>query len=124
MLSALHQMASDFAQRPRAQAQADVQALVDTLQTTLAQHEDADENTLYPLLTRSMSWEDRMSAMSQVHREIFRLTHLLARMSSDFAGDPALVSAEEIQRQLIRLDTLVCLHFEREEELFRYLDGR
>jgi heavy metal translocating P-type ATPase len=124
VLSDLHQLANDFAQRPLAQAQADLLELVNKLQTSLAQHEHEDENTLYPLLTRSMPGEDPMSAMSHVHREIFRLIHLLARMSSDFSANPATASADEIQHQLIRLDTLVRLHFDQEEELFRYLDGR
>jgi hemerythrin len=62
--------------------------------------------------------------MSHVHREIFRLIHLLARMSSDFGTHPTPASADRIQHQLIRLDTLVRLHFDQEEELFRYLDWR
>jgi len=124
VLSDLHQLANDFAQRPLAQAQADLVALVNKLQTSLAQHEHEDEDTLYPLLTRSLPGEDPMSAMSHVHREIFRLIHLLARMSSDFSAAPATQPADEIQHQLIRLDTLVRLHFDQEEELFRYLDWR
>ena len=101
-----------------------LQELVDKLQTSLVQHEHEDENTLYPLLTRSMPGEDPMAAMSHAHREIFRLIHLLARMSRDFGSDPATTPADEVQYQLIRLDTLVQLHFEQEEELFRYLDWR
>jgi hemerythrin len=124
VLSDLHQLASDFNQRPRAQAQADLLELVDKLQTSLVHHEREDENTLYPLLTRNMPGEDPMAAMSHAHREIFRLVHLLARMCSDFRSEPASISADEIQHLLIRLDTLVQLHFEQEEELFRYLDWR
>lgn len=124
VLSDLHQLANDFARRPPAQAQSDLVELVNKLQTSLVQHEREDENTLYPLLTRSMPGEDPMSAMSHAHREIFRLIHLLARMSSDFSSDPATAPADEIQHQLIRLDTLVRLHFDQEEELFRYLDWR
>ena len=124
VLSDLHQLASDFNQRPRAQAQVDLLELVDKLQTSLVHHEREDENTLYPLLTRNMPGEDPMAAMSHAHREIFRLVHLLARMCSDFRSEPASISADEIQHLLIRLDTLVQLHFEQEEELFRYLDWR
>ncbi|WP_339527412.1 heavy metal translocating P-type ATPase [Pseudomonas sp. EL_65y_Pfl2_R96] len=124
VLSDLHQLASDFAQRPLEQAQTDLLALVKNLQESLARHERDDENTLYPLLTQSLPGEDPMSAMSHVHREIFRLIHLLARMSTDFSTDPATASVDEIQHQLIRLDTLVRLHFDQEEELFRYLDKR
>jgi iron-sulfur cluster repair protein YtfE (RIC family) len=124
VLSELHLMASDFAWRPVEQAQADLLELVDKLQTSLTDHERDDEKTLYPLLTQSMPGEDPMSAMSHAHREIFRLIHLLARMSRDFCADPAATHADEIQHQLIRLDTLVRLHFDQEEELFRFLDGR
>jgi hypothetical protein len=45
-------------------------------------------------------------------------------MSRDFSVAPGTTSADEIQHQLIRLDTLVRLHFDQEEELFRYLDWR
>jgi heavy metal translocating P-type ATPase len=124
VLSDLHQLASDFARRPVAQARTDLLELVDKLRTSLAQHERDDEHELYPLLTRSLPGEDPMSAMSHAHREIFRLIHLIARMSRDFSADPATASSNEIQHQLIRLDTLVRLHFDQEEELFRYLDRR
>jgi soluble P-type ATPase len=124
VLSELHQLASDLARRPVAQAQTDLLELVNKLQTTLAHHERDDENSLYPLLTRSLPGEDPMSSLSHAHREIFRLIHLLARMSRDFKADPATAPADEIQHQLIRLDTLVRLHFDQEEELFRFLDGR
>ncbi|AMZ70345.1 MULTISPECIES: heavy metal translocating P-type ATPase [Pseudomonas] len=124
LTSDLHRLANDFAQRPPEQARADLAELVNYLQTSLAQHEREDERTLYPLLMRNLAGEDPLSAMSHVHREIFRLIHLLARMNDDFSCAPATATADEIQHQLIRLDTLVQLHFEQEEELFRYLDGR
>ena len=124
VLSDLHKMANDFALRPLEQAQADLDELVNKLQTSLARHEHEDEKNLYPLLTRNMQGEDPLSALSHAHREIFRLIHVLARMSADFSADPATACADEIQHQLIRLDTLVQLHFDQEEELFRYLDRR
>ncbi|MDR8363648.1 heavy metal translocating P-type ATPase [Pseudomonas sp. JL3] len=124
VLSDLHQMANDFALRPLEQAQTDLGELVKKLQVSLVCHEREDEKNLYPLLTQSMQGEDPLSALSHAHREIFRLIHLLARMSADFSADPATACADEIQHQLIRLDTLVQLHFDQEEELFRYLDRR
>ncbi|PAU61451.1 heavy metal translocating P-type ATPase [Pseudomonas sp. PICF141] len=124
VLSDLHKMANDFALRPLEQAQTDLDELVNKLQTSLARHEHEDEKNLYPLLTRNMQGEDPLSALSHAHREIFRLIHVLARMSADFSADPATACADEIQHQLIRLDTLVQLHFDQEEELFRYLDRR
>ncbi|WP_371919585.1 heavy metal translocating P-type ATPase [Pseudomonas sp. BBP2017] len=124
VLSNLRQMARDFALRSPDQAHADLHKLVDALQTLLVRHERDDERTLYPLLGRSLPGEDPLFAMSHTHREIFRLIQLLVRMSSDFNANPPTVTADNIQHQLIRLDTLVSLHFNQEEELFRYLDRR
>lgn len=124
VLGDLHQMATDFSQRPLLQAQADLGQLIKRLQCSVARHEREDEEKLYPLLTRSMQGEASLSALSHAHREIFRLIHLLARMSADFSAHPAASFADEIQHQLIHLDTLVQLHFSQEEELFRYLDRR
>ncbi|WP_439821343.1 heavy metal translocating P-type ATPase [Pseudomonas sp. HLG18] len=124
VLSDLHHLAADFARRPVVQARTELQELVDRLQTSLAHHEHDDEQLLYPLLTQRLPGEDPMSAMSHAHREIFRLIHLLARMSRDFNAESARADADEIQHQLIRLDTLVRLHFDQEEELFRFLDAR
>ncbi len=86
--SDLHRLANDFARRAPEQARTDLSELVNHLQTSLAQHEREDEQTLYPLLVRNMTGEDPLSAMSHVHREIFRLIHLLARMSDDFSCAP------------------------------------
>jgi hemerythrin len=62
--------------------------------------------------------------MSHTHREIFRLVKLLRRMSNDFSANSAALSLEEIQLTLVRLDTLLGLHFEQEDELYHNLDMR
>ncbi|HDS0927163.1 TPA: hemerythrin domain-containing protein, partial [Pseudomonas putida] len=90
----------------------------------LERHERDDEQRLYPLLSRYMAGDDPLSAMSHCHREIFRQIQLLSRMSKDFVLAAASPSADDIQHQLIRLDTLAQLHFDQEEALYRYLDKR
>ncbi|MQG95560.1 heavy metal translocating P-type ATPase [Pseudomonas sp. MN1F] len=122
LLSELSQMARDFASRPAQQARADLGRLVAALHGLLERHERDDEQRLYPLLSRYMGGEDPLSPLSHTHREMFRLIHLLTRMSEDFTQAAAHPSADEIQHQLIRLDTLAKLHFDQEEALYRYLD--
>ncbi|MGN7745760.1 Silver exporting P-type ATPase [compost metagenome] len=122
VLTDLSQMARDFASRPAEQARADLGRLVAALHGSLERHERDDEQQLYPLLSRYMGGEDPLSPLSHTHREMFRLIHLLTRMNEDFAQAAANPSADEIQHQLIRLDTLAKLHFDQEEALYRYLD--
>lgn len=122
LLTELSQMARDFASRPAPQARADLGRLVAALHGLLERHERDDEQRLYPLLSRYMGGEDPLSPLSHTHREMFRLIHLLTRMSEDFTQAAAHPSADEIQHQLIRLDTLAKLHFDQEEALYRYLD--
>lgn len=122
LLTELSQMARDFASRPAHQARADLGRLVAALHGLLERHERDDEQRLYPFLSRYVGGEDPLSPLSHTHREMFRLIHLLTRMSEDFTQAAAHPSADEIQHQLIRLDTLAKLHFDQEEALYRYLD--
>ncbi|UBM27451.1 heavy metal translocating P-type ATPase [Pseudomonas sp. p1(2021b)] len=124
VLADLGQMARDFSRRPADKARADLRTLVAGLHDLLERHERDDERRLYPLLSHYLPGEDPLSAMSHTHREIFRLIHLLSRMSDDFNRGHALPGADEVQHQLIRLDTLAKLHFAQEEALFRSLDRR
>jgi heavy metal translocating P-type ATPase len=124
LLARLQQLAEEFGRLDPAAARQALRELVDDLQHLLATHEHDDERQLYPLLSARLAGEDPLSALSRGHREIFRLIHLLARMRDDLLADPAAVPPDEIQTLLIRLDTLVRLHFDQEEELFQYLDRR
>ncbi|WP_371234692.1 heavy metal translocating P-type ATPase [Pseudomonas sp. QE6] len=120
----LRQLAETFAQLPPDVARASLDMLVDELQKQLAEHEREDERTLYPMLSAKLAGDDPLSALSYGHREIFRLILLLTRVRDDLFQEPLAVSLEEVQTLLIRLDTLVQLHFDQEEELYRFLDRR
>ncbi|WP_236658314.1 heavy metal translocating P-type ATPase [Pseudomonas knackmussii] len=124
LLARLQQLAGEFARLPEDAAREALNTLVDDLQRLLAEHERDDERKLYPLLSARLAGEDPLSALSYGHREIFRLILLLARMRDDLQQDPAAVPLDEVQMLLVRLDTLVRLHFEQEEELYQYLDRR
>jgi len=45
-------------------------------------------------------------------------------MNADLPTDANSASLTEIQRLLLRLDTLLSLHFAQEEELYHSLDSR
>ncbi|WP_430318376.1 heavy metal translocating P-type ATPase [Pseudomonas nitroreducens] len=120
----LRELAETFAQLPADVARASLSGLVDELQKQLAEHEREDERTLYPMLSAQLAGDDPLSALSYGHREIFRLILLLTRVRDDLVQDASAVSLEEVQTLLIRLDTLVQMHFDQEEELYRYLDRR
>ena len=124
VLEEVHTLAIQLPKFTREQAKEKLQHLLVLIETTLLPHEHADEDTLYPMLAKHLKGEDPMSAMSHTHREIFRLVKLLSRMCSDFSVNSEVLSLEEIQLLLVRLDTLLELHFGQENELYHILDIR
>ncbi|WP_339079335.1 heavy metal translocating P-type ATPase [Pseudomonas sp. TMP9] len=124
LLESVSHLADQFSTLAQDQAQNKLQRLLTRLETQLIPHEQADENELYPLLARHLKGEDPMSALSHTHREIFRLVKLLGRMNSDFSANSAALSQDEIGQTLLRLDTVLGLHFQLEDELFHNLDVR
>lgn len=100
-------------------------SLLKQLSQQLVPHEQGDEAQLYPELAEKLGGDDPLAALSQSHREIFRLVRLLERMTADrinvrTAAAPAL---PEIHAVLHRLDVVLDLHFAQEEELFRNFDA-
>lgn len=124
VLQRVHVAAERLASYSAAAARDELAGLVELLNRQLIPHEQADEGKLYPQLADRLHGDDPLAAMSHTHREIFRLTRLLARMSVDLAGSAPTASLSEIQRVLLRLDTVLNLHFAQEEELYHNLDNR
>ena len=124
VLAALHGLAPEFHKLPVAQAKLALASLQALLEAKLVPHEQGDEKDLYPLLARHLKGDDPMAAMSHTHREIFRLVKLLGRMSSDFSASGTVLSQDEIHQALLRLDTVLSLHFQQEDELYHNLDNR
>lgn len=120
LLERLRTAAEGLDDAPPAQAREELAGLIEALKSQLVPHEQADEDSLYPQLSRRLPGEDPLAALSHTHREIFRLVHLLEQMNAAPAGS----SLEEIQRLLLRLDTLLSLHFAQEDELYHSLDSR
>ena len=114
----LHTLADDT-------ALSELAPLIAQLQQHLLPHERSDEAELYPALAEKLGGDDPLAALSQSHREIFRLVRLLDRMTADKAGSngSSAPSLREISGVLHRLDVVLDLHFAQEEELFRNFDA-
>lgn len=124
LLERLRTAAETLDSVPPAQAREELTELVEALERQLIAHEQADEDNLYPQLVRRIPGDDPLAALSHTHREIFRLVHLMSRMSADLPADAERSSLREIQRLLLRLETLLSLHFAQEDELYHSLDSR
>ena len=124
VLEKLDQLSHNFRRLTPETARLELRELTDLLERQLVPHEREDENQLYPLLIAYLRGNDPLAPLSHSHREIFRLVRLLSRMSAGLAEDPNALGPDEVHDTLIRLDTLVALHFAQEEELYHSLDQR
>lgn len=125
LLERVHAAAEGIVGHAPSAVRSELAGLVELLNRELIPHEQADEGELYPKLAEHLHGEDPLAALSHTHREIFRLTRLLTRMSEDIPLDDSVApSMVEIQRVLQRLDTVLSLHFSQEEELYHNLDSR
>ena len=125
LLARTHDMARRLDTLPDSAALAELTALTTRLRQELVPHERSDEAELYPELAEQLGGDDPLAALSQSHREIFRLVRLLERMTADRVGASAASAPtlREIHGVLRRLDVVFDLHFAQEEELFRNFDA-
>jgi hemerythrin-like domain-containing protein len=122
VISQIQQVADALPQLPSASVAAVLTELNDSLAQVLMPHEQRDDAQVYPALERLLGGEDPMAAMSGMHREIFRIVRLLARMTENFPPEGADADGlREIQRLLYGLDAIVRLHCAQEDELFHAL---
>lgn len=121
VLEKLNHLARDFLHMPPELARSDLRKLVDLLENLLLPHERDDETRLYPSLGAYLRGDDPLAAMSHTHREIFRQISVLGHMSGELSTAPSTQDIEDIHTTLIRLDTLLTLHFAQENELYRSL---
>jgi heavy metal translocating P-type ATPase len=124
VLETLNDLACDLKRLTPEQIPTALQSLIGLLEQQLLPHERDDENRLYPLLHAYLRGEDPLAALSHTHREIFRLVRTLKHLSDKLGVAPKTAELDEIHTTLIRLDTLVALHFSQESELYSGLDPR
>lgn len=123
VLARVHRLAEHLVSLPATQAVQELRELINDLEDHLLPHEREDEDALYPQLADKLAGEDPLAALSHTHREIFRLGHLLSRMSADLADPPDDGTLADIQRLLLQLDIVLGLHFADEDELYHNLDN-
>ena len=84
-------------------------------------HERADEDSVYPRLTKYLADGHGLAAMSRAHREILHLARLLARMSADLKPeDVDKYLIHDAQRVIESIETLVRIHNAQEEDIYEH----
>ena len=97
----------------------EIQRVARVIREQLLPHEREDEEKLYPELAAMVRGFDPLGAMSNTHREIFRLANRYAQLADELAGEsPDELQLQEIRRLLFSLIAIVRLHFAQEEELY------
>ena len=102
-----------------------LRALVIELEEDLVPHELAEEDELYPLMSRAMGGDELLTGLSRTHTEIEHQVHRLRRRV-DAIGDGPLDGDDvlELRRLLYGLYGVMRLHnAQEEEELYSLLDG-
>lgn len=125
LLARTHDLTNRLHLLPDDTALGELTSLIVQLQQELLPHEHSDEAELYPELVKKLGGDDPLAALSQGHREIFRLVRLLERMIADATSSSgsSTPTLREIHGMLHRLDVVLDLHFTQEEELFRNFDA-
>lgn len=100
----------------------ELRSLNDSLRRQILPHESNDDVALYPRVARLIGGEDPMASMSSTHREIYRLSRIVDRLSKGalVEGDEG-ASTRELRRTLYALDAILRLHFAQEEEIYHGL---
>ncbi len=96
-------------------------ALVREVQSFLVEevgpHEQAEDETLYPVLARGLGGNDATATMSRAHVEIAHLIRRLGLVLDDIGpGGPDQDDVTELRRLLYGLHAILRLHFAQEDE--------
>ena len=122
VMDRIRALADELPRLPKGALNDALAGMNEMLSRQLLPHERRDDIDVYPDLARLLGGEDPMAAMSGMHREIFRIIHLLQGMTADVQPEgPTSDSLREIQRLLYALDAIVRLHCAQEDELFHAL---
>ncbi|HET7869526.1 MAG TPA: heavy metal translocating P-type ATPase [Actinomycetota bacterium] len=88
----------------------------------LPQHEEEEEATVYPVVSRLMGGEDPMGTMARAHLEIDHLSRVFVHLVDDVPPEgPAVEDLVDLRRVLYGLHAILRLHFAQEEEAYSWL---
>ncbi len=89
------------------------------LDDELMPHEELEDHTVYPTLSKAMGGDDPTAALSRTHREIFHLVRLYRRLVDDLPDEgPGIDELRDLRRVLYSLYAILDLHMAQEEELY------
>ncbi len=85
----------------------------------LLDHEQFEEQTVYPSVFRASGDDEATAPLSRTHREIFHLISLFSRQVDELeAGGPDDADQRDLRRVLYSLHAILGLHMAQEEELY------
>ena len=82
-------------------------------------HEQADEHTVFPRLSKFLSDGHGLGAMSRAHREVIHSARLLHRLADGLApADADRYLVRDAQRIIESIEALVRIHNAQEEDIY------
>jgi iron-sulfur cluster repair protein YtfE (RIC family) len=102
----------------RAAVLARVAGSIAFLDKGLLPHARAEEESLYPLVERTLGSPGCTATMRRDHVEIARMAEALRFLEARLRNNPTRETIEALRRLLYGLHAVVMLHFAKEEELY------
>jgi hypothetical protein len=88
----------------------------------LPEHEEEEEQVVYPVVAQLMGGEDPLGSMARAHLEISHLGRLYQQLLADLPTDgPGAEDLMDLRRVLYGLHAILRLHFAQEEEAYSWL---
>ena len=82
-------------------------------------HDEAEEKSLYPIVSRLIGGDDPTATMARAHTEIARLTNILGSFLDEMGAENFTEEdRRELRAVLYGLDAILRLHFSQEEESY------
>ena len=88
----------------------------------LPEHEEEEEEVVYPVVAELMGGEDPMGSMARAHQEITHLGRVFDQLLVDLPQEgPEPADLMDLRRVLYGLHAILRLHFAQEEEAYSWL---
>jgi len=123
-LQRIRSVADRLEDLPPDQAAAELDAVRVFIAERLPQHEEEEEEAVYPVVAELMGGEDPMSSMARAHVEIAHLGRMYQQLLDDLPPDgPTPDDLMDLRRVLYGLHAILRLHFAQEEEAYAWLSS-